>query len=164
MTTAQNIIKASLDSADFCINAYLADLSDADLMIRPVPGANHLAWQLGHLIAAEHDLINMVSPGSMPPLPDGFAARYDKETAGIDDASKFDKKDALVKLMKEQREGTLAALEKTTDADFDRQSPEAIRDYAPTVGATFNLIGSHWMMHSGQWVVVRRKLGKKPLF
>jgi len=143
MTTAQNIIKASLDSADFCINGYLADLSDADLMVRPAPGANHLAWQLGHLIVSEHDLIEMVCPGSMPPLPDGFAPRYDKETAGSDDPNKFDKKETFLKLMKQQRAGTVAALEKVTDNDLDRQSPEPIRDYAPTVGATFNLIGAH---------------------
>jgi len=30
----------------------------------------------------------------------------------------------------------------------------------PTVGATFNLIGSHVGMHVGQFVSVRRKLNK----
>jgi uncharacterized damage-inducible protein DinB len=164
MSTATNIIKASLDSSDFCISSYLADLSDADLMVRPVPGINHIAWQLGHLIAAENQLINAVRPGSMPPLPDGFAARYSKETAGIDDASKFDKKETFLKLMQEQRAGTVAALAKVSDADLERESPESIREYSPTVGSTFNLVASHWMMHSGQWVVVRRKLGHKPLF
>lgn len=164
MNTAASIIKSSLDSSAFCINAYLADLSDADLMVRPVPGINHIAWQLGHLIVSEYELINQVCPNSMPALPEGFAARYSKESAGIDDASKFDKKETFLRLMNEQREGTVAALSKVSDAELERESPEAIRNYAPTVGATFALIGSHWMMHSGQWVVVRRKLGRPPLF
>ena len=41
---------------------------------------------------------------------------------------------------------------------------EAMRDYAPTVGAVLLLIGNHWMMHAGQFVPVRRKLGRPPLF
>jgi hypothetical protein len=129
-----------------------------------VPGINHLAWQLGHLIVSEHELINAVCPGSMPALPEGFAARYSKETAGSDDASKFDNKETFLRLMNEQRAGTVAALGKVSDADLEREAPEAIRNYTPTVGSTFALIASHWMMHSGQWVVVRRKLGHKPLF
>jgi len=26
------------------------------------------------------------------------------------------------------------------------------------------VLGSHWMMHAGQFVPIRRKLGKPPLF
>jgi hypothetical protein len=28
----------------------------------------------------------------------------------------------------------------------------------------FSMQGSHWMMHAGQWAVLRRKLGRPPLF
>ena len=28
----------------------------------------------------------------------------------------------------------------------------------------FSLFGSHWLMHCGQWAVVRRELGRKPIF
>ncbi|MCE9547614.1 MAG: DinB family protein, partial [Planctomycetia bacterium] len=128
------------------------------------PGANHIAWQIGHIINSEHNLVNMVCPGAMPPLPEGFEARYSKETATSDDASKFDTKETFLKLMSEQRAGAVAALAKLSDADLDKQSPEAIRQYCPTVGATFALLGSHWIMHTGQWVIVRRQLGHKAMF
>ena len=164
MSTATNVIRSSLDMASYCVKSYLEDLTDADLLIRPTEGANHMAWQLGHLITAEHSLINMVCPGSMPDLPAGFAEHYTKETAGLDDASKFHTKDVYLKLMDEQRAGTLAALEKLSDEALDMDAPEAVRDYAPTVAATFALQSAHWMMHSGQWVIVRRQLGRKPLF
>jgi hypothetical protein len=29
------------------------------------------------------------------------------------------------------------------------------------MGALCNMMGSHWMMHAGQWVVVRRELGRE---
>jgi hypothetical protein len=164
MSAATNILKTSLDMASSCVNGYLQDLSDEHLLIRPVPGANHIAWQLGHLTAAEHSLVDMVCPGSMPDLPDGFAERYTKETAKLDDASAFHAKVDYLKLMNEQRAGTLAALEKVSDDDLERPAPEEIREYSPTVGATFAMLATHWMMHSGQWVIIRRKLGRAPLF
>ena len=164
MSTATNIIKASLDMAAFCVNSYLEDLSNEHLLIRPVVGANHIAWQIGHLITAEHSFVEMVCPGSMPDLPDGFAERYTKETSKLDDASAFHTKEDYLRLMREQRAGTLAALEKVSDDDLERPAPEEIREYSPTVGATFALQATHWMMHSGQWVIVRRSLGCESLF
>jgi hypothetical protein len=51
-----------------------------------------------------------------------------------------------------------------SDEDLEKPSPEAMREYAPTVGSIFALQATHTMMHSGQWVVVRRQLGRAPLF
>jgi hypothetical protein len=36
--------------------------------------------------------------------------------------------------------------------------------FAPTLGALFILISNHVLMHTGQFTVVRRKLGKPVLF
>ena len=41
---------------------------------------------------------------------------------------------------------------------LDAPSPESFREYFPTVGQMFTLIGTHPMMHAGQFVVVRRQL------
>jgi uncharacterized damage-inducible protein DinB len=164
MSTATNILRASLETAAFAINGYLQDLTDEDLLVRPVENANHMAYQLGHLIASEHAMINAVSPGSMPDLPEGFADAYTKESPQSDDPSRFHTKAEYVELMRAQRAGTLAALEQISDETLDRPSPENYREYAPTVGSIFALQAIHWMMHSGQWVIVRRKLGHAPLF
>jgi len=164
MGVVANVIKQSLEMAAFCAGSYLEDLSDDDLLIRPVEGANHIAWQLGHLITSEHNLINMVCPGSLPDLPTGFPESYTQETSELNDTGAFHTKDEYLKVMDEQRTGTLAALDRLNDADFEQPAPEQIREYSPTVGATFALQATHWMMHTGQWVIVRRKLGRKPLF
>ena len=58
----------------------------------------------------------------------------------------------------------LAALAATPETDLDQPSPEPMREYAPTIGVVFNLVGMHMMMHAGQFVPVRRKLGKPVLF
>ena len=66
--------------------------------------------------------------------------------------------------MKKQRAGTLAALATVTDAELDQPSPEPLRGFLKTVGDVFSMQGNHWTMHAGQWAVLRRKLGRPPLF
>lgn len=161
---ANEAIKIGIDMSAMVCTPYLDDLSDEDLMRRPHPGCNHLKWQMGHLISAEHSMINTVFPGSMPALPEGFEARYAKETASSDDPAHFDSKEVLMRTHQEQRAATLAALAKLTDADLTKPTPESFQGYAPTVGALFSLQGSHWLMHAGQWVIVRRELGRAPVF
>lgn len=163
MSVAEHI-KTSLQTPTFVVQAYLEDLTDEQLMLRAADGVNHIAWQLGHLIASEHMLINMVCPDSMPALPEGFAEQHGKETAGSDDASAFCTKAEYLKLMNEQRAGALATLEKLSDEDLAKPAPEEMHRIAETVGAMFAMQGTHWMMHAGQWVIVRRQLGKPAMF
>ena len=61
------------------------------------------------------------------------------------------------------RESTLAGLDDLSNEDLDAESPEHFRSFCPTVGHMFILIGTHPMMHAGQFVPVRRKLGKPVL-
>lgn len=137
--------------------SYLGDLSDQELMLRPHPECNHVNWQVGHLICSEHQLLEAIAPGQLPPLPAGFAEKYGRDTATSHEPSQFASKDALLQVYKEQRAGTLAVLAATSAADLD--SPTGM-DYAPTWAAIFRLQGEHWLMHCGQWVVVRRMCGK----
>ena len=66
--------------------------------------------------------------------------------------------------MDEQRAGTLAALENLSDDDLDAAAPESLKQIAANIGGVFSMQPTHWTMHSGQWAVVRRKLGRPPLF
>ena len=161
---AKTAIKMSIDTGNMISTAYLSDLTDEEMMHRPHSGCNHIKWQMGHLIASEHQMIDGVAPGSMPALPEGFADKYGKETAGSDDATAFDSKEELMRLYEEQRAGTLAALEAIDAEGLSAASPESMQAYAPTVGSAFSMQGGHWLMHAGQWAVIRRQLGRAPLF
>jgi hypothetical protein len=161
---AREAIKLSIDSAKFVSLEYLADLSDEDMLQRPHPECNHIKWQMGHLISSENQMVNGVCPGSMPDLPDGFAERYSKETSKSDAPDAFDSKADLRQLLEDQRAATLLALAGLSDEDLDKPAPEEMQAYAPTVGDVFSLQGGHWMMHAGQWAIIRRQLGRPPLF
>lgn len=158
--TAKDLLKGSLGFARGVTTGLLGDLSDADLLVRPVPGANHIAWQLGHLIISEHQLVGMVKPGAMPALPEGFADRYKKEMSTSDSPGDFHAKEKYLALYQEQRDGTLRVLDSLSDGDLGQPTPERIQRLAPNVGMLFNLVAQHEIMHSGQYTAVRRKLGK----
>ena len=54
---AKDVLLQTIGMGDHILNAYLGDLSDADLLLRPVEGQNHIAWQLGHLISSERSMV-----------------------------------------------------------------------------------------------------------
>lgn len=157
-------IKNELSLPAMVVQSYLQDLTDEQLFLRPHEKANHIAWQLGHLVASENSLNNMVAPDSMPALPEGFAEKHSKETATSDDQSAFCSKDEYLKAMEEQRAGTLALLERLSDEELEAPAPEDIQKFGATVGAVIAGQSAHWMMHAGQWVIVRRQLGKEAMF
>ena len=99
-----------------------------------------------------------------PALPAGFEEGYTKETAASDDPAKFATKDVYLDLAAKTKAASLAALDAIPESKLDDPGPEPMREYAPTVAAVLTMLGAHWLMHSGQFVAVRRKLGKAPLF
>ena len=159
----QDAIRNTITTSSMVLKGYVSDLDDADLMVRPAPGCNHLAWQLGHLIASECMMLDSIHPGAAPSLPDGFAEAHSKETCGVDDAAKFCTKAEYLELLDKVQAATLGALDKASDDDFDAPAPEMFREMFPTVGHIYILIATHPMMHAGQFVPVRRTLGKPVL-
>ena len=160
---AKDAIKNALTSTHYLLKWFLSDLSDADLLVRPVPGANHIAWQVGHLINSERAMLAKYVPGaSLPALPAGWTEQHsNKEGAAKESSDGFRTKAEYLSLFNQMREATLAALDKLPDADLDKSTSWQM---APTIGAVFLLQANHTMMHAGQFSVVRRKLGKPVLF
>ena len=105
----RDAIKLGLASGEMIGLAYISDLSDDQLMMRPHADCNHINWQIGHIIASEHSMIESLKPGCMPSLPTGFADRYTKSTASNNDASAFASKEELLTTYRQQRDATLAA-------------------------------------------------------
>ncbi len=162
---ASQVIETALNGTQFLTNQYLSDLSDADLLVRPAPGANHIAWQLGHLISSEIGLIRSQLPSAAyPELPSGFPEQYTKETAGQEPPKGFLGKQQYLDLFNRVREATKATVAKLSDADLDRATTGNMAQFAPTLAAYLMLVSNHTLMHAGQFTVVRRKLGKPVLF
>lgn len=153
-------IRSSYMMSRIVMTKYIEDLDDADLLNRPGPGCNHLAWQLGHLLSSESSLLNSVKPGSGIDLPEGFADKHGKENCESNDPADFCTKQQYLDLMEKSQAAALTCIESMTDSELAADAPEHFRSMFPTVGDVMVLIASHFMMHVGQFVPVRRALGK----
>jgi DinB family protein len=143
----------------------LADLGDADLTVRPVPSANHIAWQLAHLITAEKYLLEGELPGAVyPSLPPAIAELGNERTGKVDPAAGYLPKAQYLEWFDKLRAITLAAVDKLADNDLDSPSKGPMAKYAPTLGDLLVLTANHTLMHGGQFTVVRRALGKPVVF
>ena len=157
-------IQTALRSTQHVLNMYLGDLSDADLLVRPVPGANHIAWQLGHVISSECMLAGIIPGAKYPELPAGFADQHGPKAASLDPPKGFGTKNDYLDLFTKVREASIALASKLSEADLDKPNTGRVAEFAPTIGALLVLVANHTMMHAGQFTVVRRKLGKPVLF
>jgi len=161
----RDVIRASLASTRHLLPMYLADLSDADLFVRPVPGANHIALQLGHLISSEVGMVRQQLPAALyPELPAGFSEAHDLKNAGKDGPAGFLKKADYLGLFDRVRAATIENAAALSDADLDKPTVGQMAPFAPKLGDYLLLLGNHTLMHAGQFSVVRRKLGKPILF
>ena len=160
---AQDAIRGALTSSQHMLGMFLNDLSDADLLVRPVPNANHIAWQLGHLIVSESNMSHGYLPdAAYPELPAGFAERHSRETSTKDTG--FGTKAEYLGLFNKVRQATIDAVGKLSDADLDKPITGKMAEMVPNIGALLLLNADHVMMHAGQFTCVRRKLGKPILF
>jgi len=161
----KDAIQSSLRSTQQLVGWYLDDLSDADLLTRTSPTANHIAWQLGHLITSEIHLVKEnISESQFPDLPDGFVKQHDKETSAIEPPTGFSGKEVYLKLFNSVREATLACVDKLSDADLDKPTQGTMAKFAPRLGDLLILVSNHTLMHGGQFTSVRRKLDKPVIF
>ena len=162
MTLAE-FLAGSLARTGDMLKMTIADFSDADFLVRPTPTANHTAWQIGHLIASESGMVAACGAPKTD-LPPGFAARFTKETAKLDDPKAFPTKKELLDLFDKVRNSSATFAKSLTDQDLAKPGPEQMRRMAPTVADLLNMSNHHIMMHLGQLQVIRRKLGKPLLF
>jgi DinB superfamily len=161
---AKDVIKTTLKSTGDMLTMFLADLSDEDLLVRPAPSANHIAWQLGHLIAAEAAMGGIIPGATYPELPAHLKSQMDGKSSKTPPPGGYLKKAEYVDWFNKIRSATIANVDRLSDADLDKATPGEFAKWAPTVGVLLVLTGSHTLMHAGQFSVVRRLLNKPVLF
>lgn len=156
----RDALTTNLKTAAMVCGTYLDDLTDQEAMQRPHPQCNHINWQVGHIIDSENKMASACG-GDLPSLPAGFSEKYSKEASAGDDASKFVPLSELKKIAADQHDAILKIVAGMSDEDFDKPGPESFKNYAPNLGALVSMMGTHWTMHAGQFVVVRRQLGRE---
>jgi len=161
---AKDVIKKSLKTTGDMLTMFVADLSDEDLIVRPAPAANHIAWQLGHLIACEAMMGGVIPGATYPELPAHLKSQMDGKSSKAPPPGGYLKKTEYVDWFNQVRGATIANVDRLSDADLDKATPADYATWAPTVGDLLVLTANHTLMHAGQFSVVRRALNKPVLF
>jgi hypothetical protein len=161
---AKDALKIGLKSTQDLLAWYVGDLSDQELTVRPVPAANNIAWQIGHLIEAEPLLGGALPGATYPELPSSFKGHYDKKTASGTPAGGYLPKAQYLEWFNKLRAATLANVDRLNDADLTKPNTGGMAKFAPTYADLIALMTNHTMMHVGQFTVTRRALNKPILF
>ena len=131
---ARDAILTALGGTQAMMPTYLGDLSDADLLVRPVPNANHTAWQIGHLISSEKFLLGEHLAASYPQFPTGFDDLHSGKNSKVDQDKGFLTKVQYLELFNQVRNATKAAVAKLGDADFDKHCKGPMEKFAAHAG------------------------------
>jgi len=160
---AIELLVQTLQATQQYLSDTLVDFTDADMLVRPVPGANHAAWQLTHLIASEVQMVKMVVPNAVMPALDADLLRKTEKAAAatLNSPADFPSKAELLALFAQVRQAAIASVKTLSESDLDKLTGFA---HSPNVGQFLALLNGHTVMHLGQFQVIRRKLGKPILF
>jgi hypothetical protein len=146
-------------------NLLLSDFSDNDLLVRPVPKANRIAWELGHWIIREYRLIGSQNLGmNFPQLPVGFEQQHSDATAGQEPPVGFFSKTEYTDILAAIHQATTAALARLSDTDLDAPVSGEARVWWLTLGELFAQAIYMRGAQLGQLTIARRQLGKPVLF
>lgn len=163
--TGVESIASSLESTGQMLELFLSDLNDNDILTCPVEGANHIAWQVGHLISSERFMMTGNLPGvQYENAPTDFDAIHSRDSSSKTSSQGFLSKSAYLELFRKTREATLKAIRNLKDSDLEAPTTGRLAVKAPIIGKLFLLNAHHTLMHMGQFSVIRRKLGKPVLF
>lgn len=147
-------IESLLTTADTVVQRYLSDFPTDQWSMRPHPDCNDLNWQFGHAVLSESQMIDG-GPSSQLTFGKDAARIYQKTQTGPVGSERLEPEQLWI-WYAEVRKHSLDLLRELSSRDLDRPMPDSISSYCPTLGDAYLAVGAHWMMHTGQWAVLRR--------
>lgn len=163
MAGLKDVVGHQLETGNFLLGKFTGDLSDAEYFIPAVEGGNHAAWILGHIAVSEDLMVSLIT-GSPKRLPEPMHELFRGGSACVADASKYPSRSKIDDLLRTARTNTLAALAAFDEGKSNDPSPERpAKDFFPTMGSLWGMIGAHQFWHIGQLTDCRRVLKKPPV-
>lgn len=160
----RRFLRDSVQRAEMLTTRLLDGFTDDQLLVRATPNANHIAWQLGHLIVSINQTGEMIQPDSMPKLPNGFSQQHSKQTAGVDDPDAFMPKGTYLEMLAEHRRAVNRLIQTLDYNTLVSPAPDSFRDAVTTIADLLHLTADHEILHAGQISVVRRALDMPVVF
>lgn len=160
--TPSEAIDYAMRASKIMVHRFVDDLKSSDFEFQPAPGANCVAWILGHLALTDRRSLAWLGVSDLPELPSGFDEMFPKtgQKAGVQ--SGFGDPKAIVAAFDAHRDRLIAALKAVDPAKF-LEPPSFQSPMFSDKGEGYLFMGLHTAMHMGQVSAIRRSLGHAPL-
>ena len=161
MAGPKDVILGQFQFGQMLLEKFTGDLSDAEYFQIPLPGANHVGWLMGHIACTEDWAAGLIA-GNKPQIPEATHERFNGNSTCVADATLYPSRTEIDEMFRNSRAKAIETLKAFDDSRWDEPAPEgAPKDLFPTLGAIWNLQGTHQFWHIGHITVCRVALGKK---
>jgi hypothetical protein len=144
----------------------LDDVRDDEWFQMP-GGVTHVAWQVGHLSFAEYRmcLIRIRGEGTddAAVLPPEYIKLFGPNTVALPDASAYPAPAELLARLEIVHRAAMQCCAGLSEADLDATCEKPHPLFSSKIGSLL-WCARHEMMHAGQIGLLRRLLGKRPLW
>ena len=161
MPSVNDMLAFGLSNSQVVLKRYVADLSPQEYLHRLAPNANCAAWTVGHLAMTDRRALQLLG-APLPPIPEGFDRRFSRDE-GCPQAQDFGDVAQIVSVFDEHRNRLIAVTKTASPEQLDRKLEKPIA-FATTFAEALTFLAIHTSMHAGQIVMIRRSLGRPPLF
>lgn len=161
-TTPNGAIAYSLKASAMLFHRYVDDLKPTDFEHQPSPGVNCVAWTIGHLTLTDRRSLVGLGVTDLPPLPDGYEAKFVTTKAPANVQHGYGDPAELVALFDEHRAKLIATV-LAADLAKLHEPPVVPSPLFSCRGEAVLFMGLHTAMHLGQITLIRRSLGYPPI-
>jgi DinB superfamily len=158
---------AGMRSAREYTRGLLEGVGDDDWFRMPSEGVTHIAWQVGHLAIAEYRLMLAQVRGTRPDderfIPASYVKLFGRGSTPSADASAYPSPRELRDVLDEVHQHALAELSSFPHQRLDLP-PEREHRLCKTKLDCLEWCARHEMLHAGQIGLLKRLLGKQPVW
>jgi len=157
-TTTHESAKAVLELARRSTLKMIDDIPAGKFCHKPVDGANHALWVLGHL-AVTDDWFACTLASRESVIDESWGPLFGMKSEPSDDPTIYPSIDEIKSALERARQSLLTGFESLGEQQLQGPVPEELEGFAPNVGGAAYTLAWHEGFHAGQLSAVRRSLG-----
>jgi len=151
-TTARKLVHLMVD-----------DLTEDEWLHQPVPGSNCAAWIVGHLTLITRGALLRNRVHGLPDFPADLKAKVTATSQIAGEQLGFGDTKELLALFDAHIEAYTSWVGSVTEEALAKE-PGTKVPFSTTLAEAIQFGAMHIAMHTGQLTIIRRSLGKPPLF
>lgn len=164
--TRLDIAIRQIEAARRDTKGFVKDVNEAEWFRQPFEGANHIAWQVGHLAIAEYGLIAGEVLGltfdEVDWISADFRALFKRGSTPISDGTAYPSPAELRVMLDHIHDHVMGLLAGLPDERLD-EAPTFGHPLAETKLEAMHLCARHEALHAGQIAMLRRAFGMPPI-